>query len=287
VKINDGYAGSVEDGSIIIYDLKNEESSIYDFGGLGAIDDFVLVAGKPYTLIGNTIYDYTLNVILSNVDSISTDKYGDSQFVYTLEDGTHGKIYWEGDTQTTPQEYHTYCDFLCYTVEDNGGIKVFGVGPREDVSNAQDITAQFSENGKILKKIIFSDPYAACSYDDGTIVIYQNWRPYDFNLEKARGISNSRLVLVDFDHDDRTGLGVIVRSRGRLLLCGFAPDTVLNWPLSVLYSWLEADIARSVQIQTRQLSDDVFGLWSERWSDLQNALALNQQSAYRMRDRYE
>jgi hypothetical protein len=91
--------------------------------------------------------------------------------------------------------------------------------------------------------------------------------------------------IIDFDHNDENGYGVIYSVRGQKEIAGFLPDTVLDYPKTIYFDWLEAELAKLFMIEARQDASTIDALAAQYWERMLEGSERQTNYAYRLKDR--
>jgi len=101
-----------------------------------------------------------------------------------------------------------------------------------------------------LTNVQLSDPYLFCNTERGNVIgANSTTASYVWNLNERRGKLTTGKVL-SFSTDDSTGNGVIFKDdlTSKTVRASFTPDTRLDFPTSVYFSYLEAILAVDLSI---------------------------------------
>jgi hypothetical protein len=284
VKIYDNYLASVEGSAIRVVNLRNGEDAYYDF--TGTLIDFVLVHGVPAWLNDAHELHYGCDVV-SDVAWLFQDKWGDFAFGYTLGNGDKYAVEWDGIRSLREGPwFHSLWDAK-YRIEEGSILRAF----YEEPDNWEDITDTIIDidRQRIVGHLV-SSPYLILSlesresYMKTVIVMDNNNSRYEIRPMVRQG-NTPPVKLIDFDHNDENGYGIIYTSRGQREIAGFTPDTALDYPKTIYFDWLEAELAKLFMIEARQDVSVIDALAGQYWSRLMEDAERQSNYAYKLRDR--
>ncbi|MDR1249009.1 MAG: hypothetical protein LBK63_06875 [Treponema sp.] len=282
-KIYDNYIAAVEENAIRVVNLRNGDELFYPVEG--TLTDFVLVRGVPaYLNDANELHDGT--EIIPDVAELFQDKWGLYAYGYVLGDGTKHGVGWDG--------FHFDC-FLPwyhdlwgakYRYENGAILRAFYEEPNE----WEDITNTFINTDKdTIANALFSSPYMMLELEskatkETTAMVFSNDSQYRL-LPMIRQGNTPTIKLIDFDHNDENGYGVIYTVRGQKEIAGFVPDTSLDYPKTIYFDWLEAELAKLFMIEARQDVSVIDALTAQYWKRIEEGSERQMNYAYRLKDR--
>ncbi|GHU24598.1 hypothetical protein FACS1894172_09320 [Spirochaetia bacterium] len=285
------YASALVNGAFEIHDLK--EDTFNTIIPVGAVSEYILVNGLPIYLSGNEVYDHTNALLVSDVQSLFQDKWSNYAYGYIDTAGDRFLVDWNGTTSSFDEEffYHRLWgqryrydpethellhDLQDYTIE-SGIIEWIPAAPRLTLENYT------------LEKVIFSDPYIAEQLisNDGLSRMVRIVSEHDAWEVKPllRAGNTGSIELIDFDHNDQSGYGVIYELNGTREMIGFLPDTLLDYPRTAYYHYFEAELARLFLIEARQADQAIDQLATQYWAELVTSIAIQNNYAYRLKKR--
>jgi hypothetical protein len=282
-KIYDNYLAAVEDSSIRVVNLRNGDELFYPV--VGALKDFVLLRGVPvYLNEAGELRDGA--AVVQSVVELFQDKWGVYAYGYALTDGTKHGVGWDGIVFNWLGPW--YHDLLGAKLrfQDGSILRAF----YDDPENWEDITDTIINVDKeTITDALFSNPYMVLVIEGKadkkkTVIVVGNDSRYTLRPMIREG-NTPPVKLIDFDHNDENGYGVIYSVRGQKEIAGFVPDTALDYPKTIYFDWLEAELAKLFLIEARQDVSVVDALTAQYWTRLTEESERQTNYAYRLKDR--
>jgi hypothetical protein len=282
-KIYDNYLAAVEDSAIRVVNLRNGEELFYPI--VGTLKDFVLVHGNPvYLNDAGELRDGPS--VLDQVAELFQDKWGVFAFGYAVNDGTKYRVGWDGVVSDWWGPW--YHDLLGakYRFEDGVILRAFYDEP-DDWEDITDTIIDVDKN--TITNVLFSSPYMVLELESKaehtkSVIVVGNDSQYTLRPMIRQG-NTPPVKLIDFDHNDENGYGVIYSVRGQKEIAGFVPDTVLDYPKTIYFDWIEAELAKLFMIEARQDVEVIDALAGQYWTRLLEESERQVNYAYRLKDR--
>jgi len=146
-----------------------------------------------------------------------------------------------------------------------------------------DYTDIFVREGREITSIIVADPFIYVNYDDRLIQAFNIFEPFEFNTFLKQGkLSYGQVFAVDTN--DTTGRGVLYWDDrlNRLYRCSFVPDTEMNFPNNIYFSYLETIIAADLKINQGGDTTNLQIVADQYWNQLQLMLSQDTYKAQRI-----
>lgn len=181
---------------------------------------------------------------LINVDPERVHEYGrctEDGFYYKTIDGTY--FYSFKDQTSTPQAFvAANDDYDGYKLK-YGPDYIHLVDPENDKVE-YDLTEDYEVGeSNPIKKVAIDEPYMMVSYEDGTIIIAQNFEQTVWNINARTGHKTKGIIHTMATNDSTLYGCVYEDDKGKLWLASFVPDTILNYPTNALFKVLEIELA--------------------------------------------
>jgi hypothetical protein len=283
-KIYDNHIAAVEDNAIRVVNLSNGEEIFHPFAG--TLKDFVLVRGVPVWLDGaNDLHGETGTI--HNVAKLFQDKWGMFAYGYEMTDGARHAVSWSGDDAAwTGPWFHNLWEAK-YRFENGAMLRAF----YDDPDKWEDITETFvNVDRHRITDVVFSSPYMAIGIEskegnEKAIMVVDDSNSKYMTRPMIRQGNTPPVTLIDFDHNDENGYGIIYSSRGRKEISGFAPDTALDYPKTIYFDWIEAELAKLFLIEARQDAGIVDALAEQYWKRVLEDSERQTNYAHKLKDR--
>ena len=251
------------------YKINNETLAFFDGQ---AFKCYNIVTGSEYRQDGNADYEWDIyngNIVQNingnlTVNSTAVDVGVDDYIINAYLDYKIGDVFYRLDYNNNivqlPDDYEFahYIDGLPYTFANNtlyqGEVEI-----------------------GTFQKVLFADPYILVKK------LSNEWWVYSENAEwqiEARG------EVLSANWNDDNGYGMVIQTPAATQLHSFYPDTVLDWPNTMYFDWLEAAIAADMKKQVEQDPASMEEIKAERWSILQSHLNRNRGDAYKISNPY-
>lgn len=233
-----GYVGNVEQGSLILRNLREDGVSGFDIGlwntGTNALYSQSTVAGASYNYVSGLIGKVEDGCVIYDDTTVGAAKYNGNNYVIKHEEKSIPGIY--------EHEYQTICDHYDIILKSHLDAEKDSVGPIEVTQSGNDFVAQVKSSSQlqIVSMVINSDAFsiyydkggysgtAACrkaNYDkvgkvivdhqySTTVADFENardkddavyWRPYLYNyfdFSKVSGGIEGTLIDKECPHTD-------------------------------------------------------------------------------------
>ena len=110
-------------------------------------------------------------------------------------------------------------------------------------SDGLDLSDYFTALGT-FNSVVFDDPYAMASYEDGSIYVFTNMNSTRWDITISTGHSTTGKVY-GLSTDDSTGFGCVYydNRKEKYYRAPFVPDTVLSFTNNTLFYLLEVELA--------------------------------------------
>jgi hypothetical protein len=254
------------------YKMRHETVAYYDPADqLFHLED--IITGDQYTQTGNIAYEWDIfngNVVQNVsgsltingtvVDTDVSDFIVNAYLDYKKADDTCWRVDYNNNLFRLP-EFYTFAHYICglpYTFENN-------------------ILYQGDTEIETYQKVIFADPYILVKDLDN------NWWVF-VDGNKWRVESKGEVITASWN--DENGYGIITQTPRETVLHSFYPDTVLDWPSTMYFDWLEAALAVDMRKQVEQDTSAFEAMKEERWAILQSHLNRNRGDAYKINNPY-
>ena len=283
VKLYENYLAEIKGSDISVINLDTAEELFYPY--TGTIKELVLFKGRPVYLTDTNIL-YKDDGAIQNVLSLHQDKWGGYAYGYIHETEGKFKVGWDGAVEHFEGAFSHTLWGAQYYLENN----VMLCAHRDEPDIWHDVTENFVSAGRVITNAVFSDPYIAVEtggWDGKDRQVRVTDGSYNWYTVRPllRSCNLSDVSLIDFDHNDENGYGIICETTGQRLIMGFLPDTLLDYPRTIYFDWIEAELAKLFLIEARQEITTIDALASQYWTRLLEGAEREVSNSYRLKHR--
>jgi hypothetical protein len=198
---------------------------------------------------------------MGNVQDLTHDKHGKNRYSFMQND------YWvhmgwdNGLSAGEPFSHHWGAYNLSCTYADSQW-RIYN-------NELYDVTSKYVPDGwELLSPFHVSYPYMTLDIGRDTsyrtIVICHNGKQYDLFPRITYG-QQQQAAVIDIDHNDKHGYGIIYKQEGATYIMGFAEDTIFDFPVTIYFDWIEAQLAMLFLIEARQQFQPFADLANSYW----------------------